>query len=211
MPTVLLARHAQGSATGADYDVLSELGHRQAASLADHVSARTDTIDRVVSGTLARQRDTALAVCAKLDLDLELDPRWDEYDTDELLDRYGGADAAPPDFQRVVERALTEWVADESGSYAWSAFESGVAAALDALSGALSSGETALVCTSAGPIAATCMRLLGLGGSALVTFNRPLLNASVTKIVSGRRGSTLISFNEHAYLEHDGHSLITYR
>ena len=58
---------------------------------------------------------------------------------------------------------------------------------------------------------AVCVALLGLPDEALVPFNRVLVNASVTKVVSGRSGATLVSFNEHAYLEGPGRTLVTYR
>jgi hypothetical protein len=35
------------------------------------------------------------------------------------------------------------------------------------------------------------------------------VNAGVTKVVRGRSGTTLVSFNEHGHLEADG--LVTYR
>jgi hypothetical protein len=37
------------------------------------------------------------------------------------------------------------------------------------------------------------------------------VNSSVTKIVVGRRGQTLVSFNEHTHLETAGDGFITYR
>ena len=46
VPTLLLVRHAQGSFRGADYDVLSERGHEQAAALADDLEAREVNVMR---------------------------------------------------------------------------------------------------------------------------------------------------------------------
>jgi broad specificity phosphatase PhoE len=84
-----------------------------------------------------------------------------------------------------------------------------VAAALDDAVGGLASGETGLVITSGGVIAACCARLLGVPASAFVAFNHVVVNAAVTKVVHGRRGTSLVSFNEHAHLEPEG--LVTYR
>jgi hypothetical protein len=55
------------------------------------------------------------------------------------------------------------------------------------------------------------VRLLELPASAVVAFNRVAVNTGVTKVVHGRGGTTLVSFNEHGHLEQRGGSLVTYR
>jgi hypothetical protein len=52
---------------------------------------------------------------------------------------------------------------------------------------------------------------LGLPDAAFVTFNRVLVNTGITKVIHGRSGSSLVSFNEHAHLERSSAALITYR
>jgi hypothetical protein len=37
------------------------------------------------------------------------------------------------------------------------------------------------------------------------------VNASVTKVLVGRRGTTLVSFNDHAHLDGGEDGLLTYR
>ena len=44
-----------------------------------------------------------------------------------------------------------------------------------------------------------------------MALNRVAVNAGVTKVVTGAAGATLVSFNEHAYLERQSRSLLTYR
>jgi hypothetical protein len=66
-----------------------------------------------------------------------------------------------------------------------------------------------VVSTSGGAIAAVCVGLLGVAPETFVALNRVTVNAGVTKVVRGRSGTTLVSFNEHAHLEADG--LVTYR
>ena len=85
MPTLLLVRHAQGSFGGADYDVLSERGHEQAATLADDLEAREVNVTRVLAGSLARQRDTAAPVAERFGREIEVDPRWNEYESEEII------------------------------------------------------------------------------------------------------------------------------
>jgi len=65
------------------------------------------------------------------------------------------------------------------------------------------------VSTSGRVISALSARLLGLPDSAMVAFNHVVVNAAITKVVSGRRGVSLVSFNEHGHLEPD--HLVTYR
>ena len=112
----------------------------------------------------------------------------------------------------MLEAALLDWIAAGAASPAaepWDAFRDRAAAALSDVAGALRSGETAIVFTSGGVIAACAVALMGLPEAALVTFNRVSVNASVTKLVHGRRGTTFVSYNEHAHLEPG--ALVTYR
>jgi hypothetical protein len=68
-----------------------------------------------------------------------------------------------------------------------------------------------LVFTSGGVLAAVCVSLLALPESSFITFNRVTVNTGVTKVIHGRRGSTLVSFNDHGHLERADRSLVTYR
>src|SRR3712207_1701973 len=97
MPTLLLLRHAQASFGSADYDVLSERGREQVAALHAALEARGVQPAWLVSGGLRRQRDTATPFGG----DLRIDPRWDEYDSKDLLtthsDVVAGVARAPGD------------------------------------------------------------------------------------------------------------------
>ena len=226
MSTILLVRHAQGSFGEADYDALSELGVRQVAMLVHHVTRRGITVHRVVSGALTRQLETAAPIAAAAGRTTIVDPRWDEYDADDILSVHSSSpvrlgrrdDSAPPvsarDFQDVLEGALEAWLdAHDAGpaGETWPAFAGRVRTALAELADSLPSGTTAVVATSAGALAAICVALLELPDAALLAFNRVAVNCGVTKLVHGRRGTTLISFNDHAHLELPGESLISYR
>lgn len=228
MPSLLLVRHAQGSFGGADYDVLSDRGREQARALADDLERRGVRIDKVVSGSLARQRDTAEPIAAWLETELVIDDRWNEYTTDTILTHHSdtdvrdqtGPDGKTPtvssrEFQALLEGALLDWIAageDGPSEDPYPRFAGRVEAALREVAGSLGSGETALVCTSGGPLAAVCVALLGVPPQAFVQFNRVTVNTGITKVTIGRGGTTLVSFNEHAHLEqHAGASLVTYR
>ena len=83
--------------------------------------------------------------------------------------------------------------------------------ALERLLGRLGSGETALVCSSGGVIGGICAALMGMAPTGLVAFNRVAVNTGVARLVSGRQGVTLVSFNEHGHLDGLDPSLRTYR
>ena len=227
MPSILLVRHAQASFGGENYDVLSEHGATQVEALAGDLRRRGVRIDTVVSGSLARQRDTAAPIAEAAGLEIAVDERWNEYETGDILDHHSDAavreerqprDDTPPvssrDFQAILEQALHAWIdagADGPAGEPYGVFAGRVEAALRELADDLGSGRTALVCTSGGPLAAACVALLDLPASAFVAFNRVTVNTGVTKVVHGRGGTSLVSFNEHAHLEQGARSLVTYR
>ena len=225
MPSILLVRHAQASFGGENYDVLSDHGHTQVEALVRDLARRKIRIDEIVSGDLARQRDTAQPIADAAGCEVRIDPRWNEYRTADVLAHHSDSDLrderqprddTPPvssrEFQGILEEALHAWIdAGPRGGTdePWTAFAGRIADALRELTGRLESGRTALVCTSGGPIAAACVALLELPPAAFVRFNRVTVNAAVTKVVTGRGGTTLVSFNEHAHLEQG--DLVTYR
>lgn len=227
MPSILLVRHAQASFGGERYDVLSDHGRVQVDALAADLQRRGVRIDEVVCGDLDRQRDTAAPIAEAAGVELRVDPRWNEYATGDILESHSDAavreerregDDTPPvssrDFQAILERALHAWIDAGAGGPAdepWTAFAGRVEAALAEVAAGLGSGRTALVATSGGPLAATCVRLLGVPAPAFVAFNRVTVNTGITKVAVGRGGTTLVSFNEHAHLEQGEPSLVTYR
>ena len=219
MPTLLLVRHGQASFGAADYDVLSERGAEQAAAVHAALAARGVVPATVVSGALRRQTATA----EPWGTDPQVDPRWNEYATEDVQRHHASVPAslehredAPQlssrDFQVLLEEALLGWIAAGAGGPAdepWPAFKARCAAALDEAMAGLRSGQTGVVFTSGGVIAACAAGLLGVPDEALVPLNRVAVNGAVTKVVGGRRGSTLVSYNEHAHLE--AGALVTYR
>jgi len=92
MGVLLLVRHGQASLGTADYDRLSDVGRRQAQVTGARL-ARTDlAVDRVVSGALTRQRDTAEAVLAAVEFaDASPEPPLDTlYESLYVLDSAAG-------------------------------------------------------------------------------------------------------------------------
>lgn len=211
MPVVLLVRHGQASFGADDYDVLSDVGREQSAVVGQELARRALRSPVAVCGSLRRQRDTAqIALPAA---DLGTDPRWDEYDHLDLLQRYVAADAAhdgtSKGLQTLLDQALAAWVDDPAGG--WDTFSGRAHEALNALAGGLARGQDAVVFTSGGIIAAVCASMLGLGAPGVVALNRVTANGAITKVVLGGAGASLVSFNDHAHFEGDARRLLTYR
>ena len=214
MPQIVLVRHGQASFGGAEYDVLSELGLHQAGLARIALDERGIKPTTFVSGSLRRQLGTAAA----WDVEPLVDQRWNEYSSADVLRAHGATEASlehPGDsrrFQDALDAALAGWIdarhsspADES----WPAFLRRTEAALGDVAAGLGSGETALVATSGGVIAAVAVLLLGAPHRQFLAFNRVTANGGITKVVIGRSGTTLVSFNEHDHLDRAG--AVTYR
>ena len=226
MPTILLVRHAQASFGSADYDVLSPVGHGKTQLLAAAIAGRDLNVTHVAAGSARRQLDTAAPLAAERGLEVEVDPRWNEYETEEVLEHHGeapvslagaggaGEEVSSRQFQAVLDGALASWVASREGTTAaqsWPHFLESREQALAELAATLGRGETALVFTSGGVIAALGGHLLGGHPDLFPTLNRVLVNTGVTKLAVGRAGTSLISFNEHAHIDDGGGKLLTYR
>lgn len=227
MPVIYLVRHGQASYGAADYDRLSARGRAQASALGSVLADRCGRIDRVLSGTMRRQVDTAgecLAAAspvAKTGCTLpEQDARWNEYDFIDLLARHGnpptGESANEPQtgVQHLLDDALQRWIAagESTGcAESYPAFAARTYAALDDLANGLGKGESVVVFTSGGPIAAACARLLALPPTGFVALNRVVVNGGITKVVHGARGTSLLSFNEHGHFEGPMRDQLSYR
>jgi broad specificity phosphatase PhoE len=228
---ILLVRHGQASFGAADYDQLSDLGQRQSTLLGGALAARGIAPDLVVSGGMRRHDQTAAAVLegAGWARSVEVDRSWAEFDHEAVLAAYAQvpgigdlhARVATHDdprraFQEIFDAATTRWMAGElTGADA--AFESfadftgRVSRGLDDLATRLGRGETALVLTSGGPIAWAAARLLGGDESLWARLNLVIVNTGVTKIVTGSRGATLVSLNDHSHVDGPDRSLLTSR
>lgn len=228
MGVLLLVRHAQASFGKADYDVLSDRGERQAAILGERLAQLG--IDRVVHGGMRRQEHTAEICLPQLGAGVPLTshPGWGEYDHHAILaaatpteaeqaaieERMASASDLRRAFQEVFEAAVSRWTGGaHDGDYPepYPAFRRRVHEGLTALVGELASSETVAVVTSGGAISAVIADHLGLDADGWRAMNRILVNTSITKLVSGRRGTTLLTVNDHAHLETEDRDLLTYR
>lgn len=220
MGVLLLVRHGQASLGAPDYDQLSEIGRRQARVTGARLAGADLAVDRVVSGAMTRQRDTAQAILAALGRpgsQLQTDERLDEYDHVGVMARHSGeisfqTAAAGGESGRALQSALEEaigrWISGGPGyQETHDAFTGRV---LDAVRDLIAAPGGIVAVTSGGVIATVCTRALGLPIERWPALARLIVNASITKIISGQSGTNLVTFNDHAHLEAD-RSLITYR
>lgn len=213
MASIYLIRHGRASWGEDDYDVLSPDGVRQSKILGAEFGRRGVRPDQVWSGTLNRQRATA-EVClpaAGIAVPCRQDPRWNEYGDASLVP--GIAGRPPAEAQRLLERTLTGWLAGEplGESVGWLEFRDRSMAVLQELLTALGRGGTGLVFTSGGVVSAICTVLLHLPPEGFLAVNRVIVNASITKVVNGRSGTSLVSLNEHGHFDGEYRELLSYR
>ncbi|MTD52791.1 histidine phosphatase family protein [Amycolatopsis pithecellobii] len=220
MGAIYLIRHGQATFGEVDYDRLSSLGLEQGVIVGAELLRRHVRFTEVRSGSLVRQQKTAETVLDWLGVKTPAkeDPRWNEYDHVDVLACHGagalphGID--PHGYQAILDGALEEWVAagDKSPcAETWPAFLTRVCDALAELVSLLGKGENAVVFTSGGVIGTIAGQLLGDPAVGLCRLQRVMVNGGVTKLVSGRSGVSLLSFNEHSHFDGRASRLLSYR
>jgi broad specificity phosphatase PhoE len=143
MGTLYLVRHGQASFGAADYDKLSELGHRQSVRLGEHFAQKGLRFDAVMAGTLRRHLETLAGIREGMQHQGEHLP-WEglnEYDSEAII-----ATVHPEKLQkptspemyrahfRLLRDGLAKWMAgvvSPQGMPSYEQFVDGVASALD--------------------------------------------------------------------------------
>lgn len=232
MPTLLLVRHGQASIHAENYDVLSELGHRQASALGAYFARTARRIDRVVTGPLERQRDTTtrlLEAAGRQELAPDVLDGLREFPAFSIVDRVkeevaktdaivrkGLLEAPSPDqggraaagFRDGVERIATLWANGELEGIddleSFDTFKGRVLGTLEEVAGALRSRETGIVVTSGGVIAVAVADALGLPPARAMELMWEIANGSFHEIRLRPHTRTLMRFNAIPHLEPEG-------
>lgn len=198
-----LVRHGQAAFATEDYDMLTELGHRQAVWLGEHLRDMGLRFDRIAAGTLRRQQETAQALADVLGGTVETVPGLEEYDSDRLLQAHGHAagqgGGRRAHFQRL-RAALLDWAAGHvAGAETWAQFDARIRAAIAELTRA--DAGRVIAASSGGAIAMALTQVLGIGPDKMIEFNLQARNTGVTRLVFSKRTVYLNMFNAIPHLE----------
>jgi broad specificity phosphatase PhoE len=232
MSTLYLVRHGQASFGTDNYDQLSARGREQGKFLGEYFSASGERIDRIYSGTLQRQRETAELIAAALGSTappIAVEGAFDEYDSDVILREFAGSltaaqltEAGWPElrndrrkFQFFLERAARAWVdarIEAEQMLPWKNFHGRITQALQQIMQAEGRSKTLIVSTSGGVIGTTVAHVLGLSNHMGIELNWAVHNASITRLIYSAEKVSLSMFNALPHLDRDGRrELITYR
>ena len=217
MGTLYLVRHGQASLGAADYDQLSALGQQQALRLGQYWRARGVQFGAVLTGTLRRHTQTFGGIAAGLQnaalpAPLQL-PGLNEYDSLALLRSLHTEQPLPvPDtperyrqYFRLLCDALAQWMAgvtSPQGMPSWADFSAGVHAVLERVRREhAAAGQTVLLVSSGGLIAAAVCQVLGTSPEVTIALNMRLRNSAVTEFSISPRRLMLQTFNTVAHLD----------
>jgi broad specificity phosphatase PhoE len=212
MAELFMVRHGQASFGAEDYDRLSALGERQAEWLGEYFALRGLVFDRVLAGSMRRQRSTAAAILRGLGSTTAYDQLdWlDEYDFHSL---YRLASAADPelrdlargskaDYYKGLKRVLELWSEDRIGGpppETWTEFQHRVAAVLEHIRSV--GGQRVLAVSSGGVMAAVAQAVLQAPPATAIALNMQIRNTGVCHYYFNARSIRLASFNNLPHLD----------
>lgn len=215
MAELLVIRHGQAAFGQDNYDVLSELGHRQSEAAAAALKRMGWAPDRVVTGTLARQRDTAAAM--GLGVAPEEHAGFNEYDFQDLLHaRFAGQvpDLVKGDrkthFRELRETVLAWQEARfEGAAESWAQFAGRVE---DARRFATDTeAKRVLVISSGGVIGQLTAASLGAPVAQMMHLNLQIKNTAMTRFMFSGEKFSLHEFNATPHFsDPDGAKLLSY-
>lgn len=217
-----LVRHGQAGSRE-NYDLLSELGKRQASLLGDYFRSEGISFQAAYSGGLRRQRETAELALGQMQdpPELRADPRWNEFNLEGLWKTLAprllaGDEGFARDYQALhsgnpnVDRVTTvcdialirAWVDAHPGCDGvepWLDFRARVQAMREELS-AFDQRESVVVFTSATPAAVWCGAALGIEERNIFRIAGVLLNTSISTLRLRAEELILFSLNNTPHL-----------
>lgn len=240
MSTLYLVRHGQASFGADNYDQLSGTGREQVQELGRYfagLAARGERIDRIYSGSLQRQTETADIIATALigtesgdsTPPITIEPAFNEYDSDVILHTFAKsltpeqqAEAGWPQlrtdrrkFQFFLERAARAWVEAQIAAEAmvpWRSFHGRITTAVEHIMRSEGRAKTLLISTSGGVIGTIVAHVLGLSNHTAIELNWAVHNASITRLIYSAEKVSLSMFNGLPHLDcPEMRQLITYR
>ena len=211
MGTLYLVRHGQASFGADDYDVLSELGMRQAVRLGEYFRTKGIVFDAALTGTLQRQISTFEGICTGMNTGTEAlqRPGLNEYDSEAVIAAIHPHKLEKPTSPemyrshfRLLRDGLRQWmdgVVSPKGMPAYQDFVAGVTGALDHIR-KTHTGNVLLV-SSGGPIATAVGHVLGTSPETTIELNLRIRNASVTEFAFTPKRHMLVTYNTLPHLD----------
>jgi broad specificity phosphatase PhoE len=211
MGNLYLVRHGQASFGAADYDNLSELGHRQSVRLGKYFADRGLQFDAVLTGTLKRHTQTwnGIAQGAGIGLQPQLWPGLNEFDSAAVIGAIHPEPLGPTDTPeaykyhfRLLRDGLTQWmngVVSPKGMPSYNEFVAGVTSALDHVRKQYSGNV--LIVSSGGPISTAIGHILGTAPEKTIELNMQIRNSAVTEFLFTPKRHLLLTFNSLAHLD----------
>jgi broad specificity phosphatase PhoE len=211
MGTLYLVRHGQASFGAADYDNLSELGHRQSVRLGEYFRENGIRFDTAITGTLRRHVQTWEGIRSGAQMSLEplSWPGLNEFDSEAViatvctheLPRPQTPEQARVHF-RLLRDGLTQWmngVVSPRGMPSYPEFVKGVTSALDHVR--QHCHGSVLLVSSGGPISTAISHVLGTTPEASIELNLRIRNISVTEMAFTPKRHSLVTFNTLSHLD----------
>jgi broad specificity phosphatase PhoE len=236
MSTIYLVRHGQASFGTDNYDQLSATGREQARQLGLYFSGLGERIDRIYSGSLRRQTETAEIIAsafASNTPEISIEPAFDEYDSDVILHTFAKsltqeqlAEAGWPElrtdrrkFQFFLERAARAWVEaqiEAEEMTPWRGFHGRITSAIASIMRSEGRSKTLLISTSGGVIGTVVAHVMGQSSQVAnhtgIELNWAVHNASITRLIYSADKISLSMFNGLPHLDRaETRHLITYR
>lgn len=232
MSTIYLVRHGQASFGTDNYDRLSATGREQIRHLGAYFAELGERIDRIYTGSLYRQTETAEIIAAAFGDSappIAIEHAFDEYDSDVILHTFAKsltpeqlAEAGWPElrtdrrkFQFFLERAARAWVEaqiEAEEMTPWRGFHGRITGALESIMRNEGRSKTLIVSTSGGVIGTLVAHVMGLSNHVGIELNWAVHNASITRLIYNADKVSLSMFNGLPHLDRVAlRSLITYR
>ena len=216
MGTLYLVRHGQASFGADDYDVLSELGYRQALRLGEYFKYKGMTFDAAFTGTLRRQIKTFEGITEGMGLPMKATALQglNEYDSEAVIGAVHPHKLEKPtspemyrNHFRLLKDGLAQWMAgvvSPHGMLSYPGFVAGVTDVLDHIRKTYE-GNVLLV-SSGGPISTAVGHVLGTPAETTIELNLRIRNCSLTEFAFTPKRHMLVTYNTLPHLDGPEHA-----
>jgi len=234
MSTLWIIRHGQASFGDSNYDKLSELGQAQSRILGKYLRKTGVVFDKVYTGDMSRQTETAMIALAEMDENAKpaetiTDPAFNEYDHQSIItallpglmeDEPAMNDILPNifkdnrEFQKMFGKIVDRWVSGQYETPGAESFKDYVSRVEQGLAQAAEKGDGSQIgiFTSGGVVSVAMKTALGLSDEEAMRLGWWVKNTAVTVLERRKGRFNLMSFNGLAHLEMENRpELMTYR